>query len=399
MKELSSMTTDSNGRSSLALAHWGEHVNGGGDRVAWELSRVFEDAPLFVGWKDKSIEPADIETEQLINGHINEWALRRGGAARMLAHLLGWQKPGKLREYDALLTSGNEPLFYMPPTEQVWIAYIHHTNRRQSDQIDEVGDGLSGSLKLLFYYLVRVMFDHNTHKPDLFLANSEQVKRRMVRYWGISEERIEVIYPPVDTHKYSPSDAETGSYYLTLSRLDWHKNVDEIVTAFNDLDDTTLVVVGDGPERSKLEKIASDNVEFRGYVSEDEKKELLAGAKAFVFNGRDEDFGISPIEALAAGTPLLGVKEGMTQYQVVDSKNGYTFERDKTGQSIRDSINRLEDEGIDWGESEITSFADRFSRQAFHDRIRRAVKRAVREADVRPDWYSELNDAPKPRSE
>lgn len=376
----------------IAVAHWGEHVNGGGDRVAWELSRTFDDAPLYVGWQDESIEPPDIETEQLINGRLNERALEQGGVTRMVAHMLGWQVAEPLREYDILVSSGNEPLFYVPPTEQVWIAYVHHTNRRQSDQIHEVGSGKLASLKLLFYYVIRVAFDHNTHKPDLFLANSEQVKRRMIRYWGVPEEKIDVVYPPVDTQAYSPDDAETSNYYLTLSRLDWHKSVDDIVHAFDGLDQK-LIIAGDGPESDKLEKMAGENVEFAGYVSENDKKELLAGAKAFVFNGQDEDFGISPVEALAAGTPLLGVREGMTQYQVVDGKNGYTFERDESGGRIRDVVRRFEDDGVEWGPSEIVSFADRFSVQAFHDRMHEAVDRAVENADVTPEWYSKVGNA------
>ncbi|QLG63398.1 glycosyltransferase [Halorarum salinum] len=376
---------------NLAIAHWGEHVNGGGDRVAWELARVFENAPLYVGWQDESIEPNDIETEQVISSRLLEWALRRGGALRMFAHLLGWQKAEPLRDYDVLVTSGNEPLFYVPPTEQVWVSYVHHTNRRQSDQIDEVEDGLLGSLKLLFYYLVRVAFDHNTHKPDLFLANSEQVKRRMIRYWGVPEEKIDVVYPPVDTDAYSPDDAETGDYYLTLSRLDWHKNVGEIVKGFNELSDATLVVAGDGPDRAKLEAMAGTNIEFRGYVSEEEKKELLAGAKAFIFNGRDEDFGISPVEALAAGTPLLGVREGMTQYQVIDGKNGYAHVRDgETGRSISEAVHELEAEGVQWNDDEIATFADRFSVKLFHVRINEAVRKAIDSADTTPEWYNDL---------
>lgn len=383
------MNEDAAVPTDIAVAHWGEHVNGGGDRVGWELSRVFEDAPLYIGWQDESIEPDDIETEQVIDGRVSEWALRRGGVARMLAHMLGWQVAEPLRDHDVLVTSGNEPLFYVPPTEQVWVAYVHHTNRRQSDQIGEVGDGTFAPVKLLFYYLIRVAFDHNTHKPDLFLANSEQVKRRMIRYWGIPEEKVDVVYPPVDTHDYSPNDAETGDYYLTLSRLDWHKSVDDIVRAFDGID-AELVVAGDGPERKKLERMAGENVEFAGYVSESEKKELLAGAKAFVFNGQDEDFGISPVEALAAGTPLIGVEEGMTQYQIVDGKNGYTFARDASGVSIRQAMERFESGGVAWDDATIEEFADRFSVDAFHGRMHDAVGRAAENADVTPDWYEEV---------
>lgn len=373
----------------LAVAHWGEHANGGGDRLAWELARVFEDAPFYVGWRDESIEPADIEAEQLIQDRLLNRALEQGGLARQLAHLVGWQLASPLREYDILVTSGNEPLFYVAPTEQTWVAYIHHTNRRQSDQITEIESARFPRLQLLVYYAIRVLFDHNTHRPDLYVVNSELVKRRVERYWGVPSEKIRVVYPPVDTHKYNPTDEETEEYYVTLSRLDWHKDIDGIVRAFNELEQR-LLVAGDGPERERLERMAGDNVEFLGFVDEAEKQRLLSGAKAFVFNGRDEDFGIAPVEALAAGTPLLGVKEGMTQFQVVDGKNGYRHTRTgETGPSLTETIRRFEKEGVDWSASEIATFADRFSVDAFHDSMRDAVDTAVSNADITPSWYEQ----------
>jgi glycosyltransferase involved in cell wall biosynthesis len=386
------MTDYTTTRPNVAIAHWGEHVNGGGDRVAWEISRVFDDAPFFVGWQNKTIEPDDVSSTQIIDGILNEWALRHGGIARMLSHLLGWQVAEPLREYDIIISSGNEPLFYTPPTEQTWVAYIHHTNRRQSDQISEVTDGICPSMKLLLYYAIRVAFDHNTHKPDLFLANSEQVKRRMVRYWGVPGEKIEVVYPPVNTDAYSPSDATTADYYLTLSRLDWHKSADDIVRAFNNTS-TKLVVAGDGPEREKLEALSDGNIIFEGYVDESKKQKLLAGAKAFVFNGQDEDFGISPVEALAAGTPLLGINEGMTQFQIINGKNGYNFERDVTGETIQAAVDQFESEGVAWDASEIATFADRFSVPKFHTRIKKAVQRAIDDADTTPTWYADFESS------
>jgi glycosyltransferase involved in cell wall biosynthesis len=374
--------------STIAVAHWGEHANGGGDRLAWELARVFEDAPFYVGWRDADIEPNDINSTQLIKGRFLTRALERGGLARQLAHLVGWQVAEPLREYDVLVTSGNEPLFYVAPDEQTWVAYVHHTNRRQSDQITEVGPSRFAPMKLLLYYAMRVAYDHNTYKPDLFVVNSEIVKRRVVRYWGVPKKKVRVVYPPVDTDSNSPDDAETGDYYLTLSRLDWHKDIDGIVEAFNGLDQR-LVVAGDGPERESLESIAGENIEFTGFVSEDRKHELLAGAKAFVFNGRNEDFGIAPVEALAAGTPLLGVDEGMTRYQVVPGKNGYRHVRSEDSKTIRESVARFESEGIAWSEAEIASFADRFSVSSFHGGIRDVVSEAIERSQTVPNWYSQ----------
>jgi len=382
------MEPDSDSRHDLVVAHWAEHANGGGDRLAWELSRVFEESPFYVGWRDESIEPPDIDSIQLIDGRVEQWALKRGGLPRKVAHLLGWQIALPLRKYDVLVTSGNEPLFYVPPDGQTWIAYIHHTNRRQSDQITEVESKPFGNVRLLLHYAIRVLYDHNTHKPDLFVVNSEIVKRRVLRYWGIPESKIRVVYPPVPTHNYSPTEAETEDFYLTLSRLDWHKDIDGIVEAFNRLDER-LVIAGDGPERDRLEQVAGDNIEFRGFVDEAEKRRLLSSAKAFVFNGRDEDFGIAPVEALASGTPLLGVKEGMTQFQVIEGKNGYRHTRSGvSGPSLIESVEYFEREGVEWSDSDIESFADRFSTEAFEEGIQDAVKEAVSKSDITPSWFN-----------
>lgn len=372
----------------LAVAHWGEHANGGGDRLAWELARVFDDAPFYVGWRDEDVEPDDIDSQQLISGIALTRMLNAGGLARQLAHLLGWQIASPLREHDILVTSGNEPLFYVPPDDQTWVAYIHHTNRRQSDQIAEIESDRFKSVKLLLYYAIRVAYDHNTHKPDLFVVNSEIIKRRVNRYWGVPEEKIAVVYPPVNTASYSPDDGGTEDYYLTLSRLDWHKDIDGIVRAFNDLGER-LIIAGDGPERESLEAMADENIEFRGFVSEDEKRTLLSGAKAFVFNGRDEDFGIAPVEALAAGTPLLGINEGMTQFQVIPGKNGYKHVRSGQGPTLTDTIARFESEGVEWSPNEIAAFADRFSIDAFHDGMKHAVNIATRESRVTPSWHEQ----------
>jgi len=383
------MTENAGKYSNLAVAHWGEHSNGGGDRLAWELARVFGEVPFYVGWKNEAIEPDDVESEQLIDGWLMNRALERDGLLRKLAHLLGWQIASPLRDHDILITSGNEPLFYVAPDNQTWIAYVHHTNRRQSDQITEVESKRFKKARLLIHYAIRVLFDHNTHKPDLFVVNSEIVKRRVVRYWGVPEDKVRVVYPPVPTHEYSPDDAETEDVYVTLSRLDWHKDIDGIVEAFNQLDER-LIVAGDGPERERLERASGNNIEFVGFVDEAEKQRLLSSAKAFVFNGRDEDFGIAPVEALAAGTPLLGVKEGMTQFQVIDGKNGYRHTRSGTsGPSIVETVRRFERKGVEWSATEIASFADRFSVNAFEEGMYNVVEEAVSKSDVTPSWFRE----------
>jgi glycosyltransferase involved in cell wall biosynthesis len=106
-----------------------------------------------------------------------------------------------------------------------------------------------------------------------------------------------------------------------------------------------------------------------------------------VFNGRDEDFGIAPVEALASGTPVLGVAEGMTQYQVIPSKNGYLFDRSADGGTIRTAIDRFERDGVSMTAEEIERTADRFSKDAFRKGMHEAIATALDAADVTPDWY------------
>jgi glycosyltransferase involved in cell wall biosynthesis len=227
------------------------------------------------------------------------------------------------------------------------------------------------------------MYGRYAQKPDLLVANSEAVARRIKLYWGVPEERIRVVHPPVPIQEFSPSAGETSDYYVTLSRLDWHKNIAEIIQAFDGLD-AQLLVAGDGPEADRLEELAGDNVEILGYVSEEHKRQLLSSAKSFVFNAQAEDFGIAPVEALASGTPILGVREGMTQHQVVENKNGLLFDRGID--NIRDTVRRFETTDMQWSDQQIAEFAAlNFSTEQFETGIRAVIDEATQRASVQPD--------------
>lgn len=376
---------------SIATTHWAERVNGGGERVGWALGRCF-DAPLFVGERDESIEPDDVDVHHLFEDHAAKRLIDLSGVARMLGHQAGWGTAHTLREYDVLVSSGNECLAYVPAEDQPWIHYVHHTSRYATDRLSEIeskhSDRLMPSLIRKAEYLQRwterQIYGSYARKPDLLVANSELIARRIKKYWGISESDIRVVYPPVPTHEFSPNDRETGNYYVTLSRLDWHKNIGEIVRAFNETGHR-LIVAGDGPEREDLEALAAENVEFAGYVSESEKRELLAGAKAFVFAAQAEDFGIAPVEAMAAGTPVIGVNEGFTQYQVQEEKSGILF--DRSGSNLADSIRAFDADGVSWPDTEIAEFADKwFSPERFEAEMHDIVNEAIHKAQISPAW-------------
>lgn len=378
----------------IAIAHKDYDVRGGGEILAEELARTF-DAPLFVGRRNLSNEPAEMDQHLSeidfgpLPDRLAKWAIDRGGATRSAVYQLVWQQQDALREFDTVIMSGNEPLWYVPEDGQTVIAYTHSTPRWQYDLFHD-NEGL---LKVGYNYVSRVLYQHNVLRPELYVANSDLVARRIKQYWGIPDDQVEIVYPPVPTHEYNPSDAPTEDFYLHLGRLAGHKRVDEVIRAFNQLnrsrDETyRLKIAGKGPEREALQSMAGDHVEFCGYVSEQRKRELMAAAKAHIYPAQNEDFGMVPIESMAAGTPVIGVKEGFTQFQIADGKNGYAYPRE--GGHLREAIRYFDEEGVEWDAGEIAAFAtENFSVQQFREGMRDAVAKAQERSRVAVPWDDE----------
>jgi len=373
--------------SERVVAHWAESCNGGGERVGWELARTF-DEPLHVGTRDPSIEPDDVTVRELFgDSRLARHVIERGGLGQMVAYAYLWQTPGALTDADTVITSGTEPLFYVPDGEQTWVAYTHHTSRQGTDLLGQRYDhSATGMIARCVRMAERAVLTSQATKPDQFVANSEPVAQRLQRYWGVPPAKISVVYPPVPVSTFSRDAAPTEDYYLTLSRLDWHKKLGPVVDAFADLD-ATLVVAGDGQEREQLEARAPPNVEFLGYVSEDRKRQLYAGARACINNALAEDFGLTTVEPLASGTPVIGVAEGMTQHLIRDGETGVVYER---GQ-LRDAVRGFERDGVSADPAAIERFADRFSVARFREGLRSVVETVERETDAKhaPDWERE----------
>lgn len=369
---------------NIAIAHKDYDVRGGGEVLAEELSRTF-DAPLIVGHRDEDCEPDGSALEIWEIEPQSRWhsLMERGGALRGLAHMFHWRDHGTtaLASYDTVITSGNEPLWMMPRDDQTVIAYTHSPPRWMYDLNHEV----EGFIGRTYNQAQRRLYEGTVKRPDLWVANSDIVARRIRRYWDIPEEDVRVVYPPVETSTYAPDDAETEDWYLYLGRLAGHKCVDEVVHAFNQLgDDYQLKIAGRGPEEDTLRQQANDNIEFLGFVDEQAKRELNASAKALVYPPQNEDFGMVPIEAMAAGTPVIGVKEGFTKHQVLPQENGLLWPRQ--GGHLREAIRRFDREGVQWSESEIAEFASsNFSVAAFRDGMQQAVETAEERTRVEPE--------------
>lgn len=195
--------------------------------------------------------------------------------------------------------------------DQLHISYVHSPIRYawdlQHQYLRESGldHGLKGILAKWILHKMR-MWDYRTaNGVDHFIANSHFIARRIKKVYG---RDADVIYPPVDVDSFTLNN-QKEDFYLTASRMVPYKRIDLIVEAFSHLPNKKLVVIGDGPEMNKIKKKATSNIEILVYQPNEVMVDYMRKAKAFVF-AAEEDFGITPVEAQACGTPVIAFGKG-----------------------------------------------------------------------------------------
>jgi len=217
------------------------------------------------------------------------------------------------------------------------------------------------------------MFDYKAAQlPDYFLANSKEVAARIEKFYRRDST---VIYPPVDIPKIK-IPVEKGNYYLAGGRLARHKRQDLAVEVCTKLG-VPLKVFGAGFASygvSELKRLAGPKVEFLGEVTDEEKFKLMAGAKAFIFPSEFEDFGITPVEAMAAGTPVIALRSGGVIESVIEAKTGLFFD-EPTVQSLTQALKRFINLNPRIKSEDCRKQARKFSKERFKKEIQDFVKK------------------------
>lgn len=230
--------------------------------------------------------------------------------------------------------------------DQLHISYVHSPIRYAWDlqhqylREAKIDKGLKGLMAKWILHKIRLWDYRTANGVDHFVANSKFIARRIKKVYG---READVIYPPVDVNRFSLCQ-QKDDYYFTASRLVPYKRIDIIVEAFSHLPDKKLVVIGDGSEMTKIKSKASKNVEILGYQPNNVMEEHMRKAKAFVF-AAEEDFGITPVEAQACGTPVIAFGKGGALETIrpfgANSPTGLFFEKQEVG-SIISAINQFE---------------------------------------------------------
>ena len=217
---------------------------------------------------------------------------------------------------------------------------------------------------LIIGHLMRHYDYRQAQKVKYFIANSEEVKRRIKKFY---RREAVVIYPPVELPK--PMKTKKQNYYLIVSRLVGGKGIELGIEAAKKLG-FKLKIVGSGPTRQKLTHLGGQ-VEFLGQVSDGELVQLYAGAKAFLALSQDEDFGITPVEAMSCGCPVIAFNGGGYKETVIEGKTGLFFQEYNI-KSLTHVLQRFEK--MKFKSEDCIEQAKKFSKARFKQEIREFLK-------------------------
>tara|TARA_A100001015_G_scaffold214674_1_gene240998 strand:+ start:3377 stop:4555 length:1179 start_codon:yes stop_codon:yes gene_type:complete len=291
-----------------------------------------------------------------------------------------------LRKYDLIISSSHAfAKGILTSPDQLHISYVHTPMRYAWDQMHTYLEqsklsklGFEFPIRLMLYKLREWDF-YSSQRLDYIISNSNFTSKRIKKYWGLESE---VIHPPVDIKRFKYKNSR-GDFYVSLNRLVPNKRVDLLIKAFNNLN-LPLIIIGDGPERLKLEKIANSNIKFLRKISDIEVEEYMSRCKAFVYAGI-EDFGIAPVEAMASGAPVIAYGKGgildtvncLNKKNTAKFKNGLLFKK-QTSQDIFDTISWFEDKKL-WRKfkpEHLNEYSQNFSIENFVSKIDFSINKA-----------------------
>ena len=357
-------------------------VGGGAEKVVLELHRMFPDAPIYTSYcTDEWRQKLD---NKVITGYLQNWPF---SALRKFLPVLRQRWFSKLNLYGfdlVISSSGNGEakfvLSKMPSSNShllsskpVHICYCHTPTHFYWRHYDDYLRNPSFRPKWLVHLGLKLLVAPlrqrdfaAAQKVDHFIANSSHIQADIKQFYG---KDATVIHPPVDVDRFSqiPSSIfhlPKRSGFVTVGRQVPYKRIDVIIQACNQLR-LPLTVIGNGPEHNDLVAMAGPTITFKTDVADDQMPSELAAAEAFIF-AAFEDFGVAPVEALAAGTPVIAYKAGGALDYVIEGQTGLFFE-DQTSKSLVKALQNFHPKKFD--HSTVTKHAKTFSIENFHKQL------------------------------
>lgn len=359
----------------------------GGEKVVESLCRLLPDADIFTLFYDPSAVSAEIRRHKVTASFLNPLRHQYRNLLPLMPLAL---EQFDLRDYDLVISSESGPAKgVLTSSGARHICYCHTPMRYIWDlypaYLKEWSSGLKRALLAPLSNYLRLWDFASAARVDEFLANSENVRRRIRRAWRRDSL---VVYPPAAVENFYWREPE--DYYLIVSELVAYKRIDIAVRTFSRLK-RPLVVVGDGPEYKHLQRMAGPDIEFCGRVPDDDLRELLARCRALVVPG-EEDFGLAPVEAMASGKPVVALGRGGTLESVPAADPlGGVFYDDPDEDQLADAVRRFERIEAEVRPRELQAWAEQFSEARFQERMRTILETPLEQGvPDRTPWTAPL---------
>jgi glycosyltransferase involved in cell wall biosynthesis len=357
----------------VAIVHDWLTIPGGSEQVVLELLEMFPRAELFTSVYDPRPWPAQITERPVHSTFLN----RIPGAVRHYPKLLPLMNRAfrsfDLSRFDLILSSSHACAKNVrTPAGVLHVCYCHTPMRYAWEEGFLDGEQVGRATRLVLPPLLARLRRQDlagAQGPDVFVANSRHVAARIERYYGRSAE---IVHPPVDVDHFLGLERQPEDYYFAFGRVVPYKRLDLAVAACSQLG-RTLKVAGDGRALAAVRaQAAGADVEFLGSVSTQERDRLMAGARALLFPG-EEDFGIVPVEAQAAGVPVIAYGIGGAVETVIDARTGVLF-AEQSASSLAAAIERFE--GLTLDGQAARENARGFGRERFRAEMAAVIERA-----------------------
>jgi len=359
----------------VALVHDWLNQQGGAEDVLETLVKMYPGAPLYTSLYWRRGMPA----------HWQEWDIRTSLIDRLPFAYKKQQlyfplypfvfEQFDFSDYDLVISNKSgfchgiitdtqtlHICYCLTPTRYVW-RYHQYANQENLGRLARL-------LLPPFLTYLRQWDRLAADRVDHFIAISQEVRRRIAKVY---RREAAIIYPPVDTARFEPS-SRVEDYYLMVGRLVPYRRLDLLIEAFNRLG-RPLFIAGNGRDRERLEAMAKPNIKFLGYVPDEELPDLLARCRAFIFPG-EEDFGIAPIQAMAAGRPVIAYAGGGVLDSIVHGETGYLFAEQSVNAIIR-AVETFEPDSV--SPVRLRQQAERFDTAVFQQKLTSFVERKLEE--------------------
>lgn len=344
---------------------------GGGERLVLTLAKRLK-SKLVIGYRDEgAFDPADFEVETIELGHPVSYP-----GFRYLSIQRWFKKRTKfLKDYDVAIFSAQcIQAAKNCRKDALKIFYCHTPIRNAYDLYDYYISRMpwwKAFAYWLFVKMIRYNYERDLKKIDLIIANSKNIQARIKKY--LNRDSI-VVYPPIDTEKFKWLGQ--GDYYLSYSRVDLVKRVTEIAEAFKKMPDKKLIIASTGTEVDRLKEIIKDapNIQYVGRIPDPELRKLVGNCIANVYIPQDEDFGMTPLEGMAAGKPCLGVAEGGLVESITHKQDGYLISANPSIDDIIKGVEYLTPERCLEMKEDCIKKADQFREDVFVERIKEIIR-------------------------